>query len=135
VALLYGKDIGELASFQMWTINNSLREHEERRAPRRFPIQQDVRYQCMKGSRICAVGLGKTLEISSREVRFTTQQPLKRGQKMRLAMDWPAMLDNTCHMKLEISGWIIDSDPGEAAVKIERYEFRTRGAQLAAISS
>ena len=78
------------------------------------------------------MGIGKTLEISSREIRFTTQHPLARGQKMRLAVNWPAMLDNTCRMKLEISGWIVRSEPGEAAVKIERYEFRTRGAQLAA---
>jgi hypothetical protein len=115
----------------MSTMNNFLGEHSGRRARRRFPIQQDVRYQCMKGSRIFAVGVGKTLEISSREVRFTTQHALKRGQKMRLAMDWPAMLDNTCRMKLEIFGWILHSAPGEAAVKIERYEFRTRGGQLA----
>ncbi|MGC9946697.1 MAG: hypothetical protein ABSF64_10055 [Bryobacteraceae bacterium] len=114
-------------------MNNFLGEDDGRRARRRFPIQQDVRYQCVKGSRISLIGVGKTLEISSREVRFTTQQPLKRGQKMRLAMDWPAMLGNTCRMKLEISGWIVDSEPGEAAVKIERYEFRTRGAQLAVI--
>jgi hypothetical protein len=114
-------------------MNNVLGEDNGRRARRRFPIQQDVRYQCVKGSRISAVGVGKTVEISSREVRFTTQHPLQRGQKMRLAMNWPAMLDNTCRMKLEISGWIVHSEPGEAAVKIERYEFRTRGAQLAVI--
>lgn len=114
-------------------MNNFLGEDDGRRARRRFPIQQDVRYQCVKGSRISAVGVGKTLEISSREVRFTTQQPLLQGQKMRLAMDWPAMLDNTCRMKLEIFGWIVHSEPSEAAVKIERYEFRTRGAETAGI--
>jgi len=110
----------------MSTMNNFPVEDNGPRARLRFPIQQDVRYQCVKGSRTFAVGLGKTLEISSREVRFTTQELLKQGQKMRLAMNWPAMLDNTCRMKLEIFGWIIRSEPGEAAVKIERYEFRTR---------
>jgi len=98
------------------------------RGVRRFPIKQDVRYQCVKGSRICAVGVGQTVEISSREVRFTTQQPLKQGQEIRLAVNWPALLDNTCRMKLDISGSIVHTEPGEAAVKIERYEFRTRGA-------
>lgn len=116
-------------------MNNFPGEDHGRRTRRRFPIVQDVRYQCVKGSRITLVGVGKTLEISSREVRFTTQHPLKHGQKIRLAVDWPALLDNTCRMKLEIAGWIIESVAGEAAVKIERYEFRTRGAQLAAIDS
>jgi hypothetical protein len=116
-------------------MNNFVAEDNGRRARLRFPIHQDVRYQCVKGSRVFAVGVGKTLEISSREIRFTTQHPLQRGQKMRLAMEWPAMLDKTCRMKLEIAGWIVDSEPGVVAVKIERYEFRTRGAQLAAIYS
>lgn len=114
-------------------MNNFVPEETGRRTRLRFPIQQDVRYQCVKGSRIFAIGAGKTLEISSREIRFTTQHPLKLGQKMKLAMDWPAMLDKTCRMKLDIAGWIVDSEPGIVSLKIERYEFRTRGAQLAAI--
>jgi hypothetical protein len=116
-------------------MNNVLSAGNEQQLRRRFPIQQDVRYQCMKGSRIFAVGVGRTLEIGSREVRLTIQQPLKRGQKMRLAVDWPAMLHNTCRMKLEIFGWILHCENGVAAVKIERYEFRTRGAALATIHS
>jgi hypothetical protein len=114
---------------------NNPPDDDEQRAPLRFPIQQDVRYQCVKGSRIFTIGVGKTLEIGSREVRFTTQQPLPRGQRMRLAMDWPAMLDDTCRMTLEIYGWILYSERGEAAVKIERYEFRTRGGQLELVRS
>jgi hypothetical protein len=117
----------------MSTMNSFVSEDNGRRARRWFPIQQDVRYQCVKGSRIIAVGVGRTLEISSREVRFTTQHAFKRGQKVRLAVNWPVMLDNTCRMKLEIFGSIVQSESGEAAVKIERYEFRTRGAQLAVI--
>jgi len=117
----------------MSTMDNFLGEDYGRRGRRRFPIQQDVRYQCVKGSRITLVGVGKTLEIGSREIRFTTQHPLKPGQKMRLAVDWPALLDETCRMKLEIFGWIVESEPAEAAVKIERYEFRTRGVPLAII--
>src|SRR5579862_4900445 len=96
------------------------------RVRRKFPIEQEVRYQCVKGSRISAVGKGKSLEISSREIRITTQHVLRDGQKMRLALDWPAMLDNTCRMKLEIHGWVVRSTPDTADVKIERYEFRTR---------
>ena len=119
----------------MSTMSSFLDGNEPRRARRSFPIRQDVRYQCVKGTRIVLVGIGKSLEISSREIRFTTQHPLKRGQKMRLSLDWPAMLDNTCRMKLEISGWVISSEPAQASLKIERYEFRTRGLQLAAMQA
>jgi len=109
-------------------MHNFRLDDDGQRVRRRFPIRQEVRYQCVKGSRILDVGVGKTLEISSREVRFTTQHDLKRGQKMRLAVGWPVMLDHTCRIKLEISGWIVQSEPGKAAVRIERYEFRTCGA-------
>ena len=85
----------------------------------------------MKGSRITSVGQGKTIEISSREIQFTTQQMLKVGEKVQLAINWPAMLDNTCLMKLEVFGWVIRSETGKAAVKLERYEFRTRGMPIA----
>jgi len=54
---------------------------------------------------------------------------------MRLAVDWPAMLDNSCRMKLEIHGWVVHTEPGEADVKIERYEFRTRGATVAVMNA
>jgi hypothetical protein len=121
------------AGIPISTIKNLPGEAYGRRPRRRFPIHEEVRYQCLKGSRIFTVGVGKTLEIGSREVRFTTQEALKRGQKIRLAMDWPAMLDDTCRMTLELYGWILRSDKGEAAAKIERYEFRTRGSRIAMI--
>jgi hypothetical protein len=96
-----------------------------------FPIRQEVRYQSVKGSRVLETGVGQTVEISSREVWFTTQHDFRRGQKIQLAVGWPVMLDHVCRLKLELSGWVIQSDRGRAAVKIERYEFRTCGAQLA----
>lgn len=95
-----------------------------------FPIQENIRYQCMKGGRYSAVGTGRTTQISSREVSFTTPQPLRQGEKVRLALDWPALLDNTCLMKLEICGSVVQIEPGSAAVRIVRYEFRTRGHNL-----
>lgn len=98
-----------------------------------FPIQEDVRYQCLQGGRLIATGSGKTIEISSREIHFTTQHALRVGEGVRLAVAWPARLDGNCLMKLEIRGLVVRCAPGTAAVKIARYEFRTRGASLATI--
>lgn len=114
------------------TIKNSLRRNS-RRDKRRFPIEQDCRY-CVKGRRLSAVGVGKTIEISSDEVRFTTQHPLERGEKVRLAVAWPAMLDNACLLKLEICGRVVRSEPGTAAIEIAHHDFRTRGNSFTAIS-
>ena len=101
----------------------------------RFPIEKDVCYLSVKRGGSSAVGVGKTYQISSREVRFTTQYPLMRGERVRLAVDWPAMLGDACPMKLEIRGSVIRSLPGAAAVSIASYEFRTRGATLGLLHS
>jgi hypothetical protein len=98
------------------------------RAWRWFPIHQEVHYQCVKGSRISAIGAGRTLEMCSREVRFTIQQPLKAGQSMRVTVAWPALLDNRCRMNLELYGWIVNCEHSHVNVRIERYEFKTRSA-------
>lgn len=118
----------------MSTTNNSLGE-EPQRDKLRFPIQKDVQYQCLKRGRVSAIGEGRTLQISSGEVRFTTQHPLKQGERVLLTIDWPVMLDNTCPMKLQIRGSVVRSEPGAVAVKIARYEFRTRGASLRVVHS
>jgi len=108
---------------------------EPKRHKLRFPIQKDVCYRCLRSGDLSAIGVGRTLQISSREVRFTTQHALQLGETVRVAMDWPAMLDNTCLMKLEICGSVVRSELDRAAVKIEKYEFRTRGATLGVMHS
>lgn len=99
-----------------------------RSARRQFTIEQEVRYQCVKGSRISAAGAGKTVAISSREVQFTTEHSMRPGEKVRLAVDWPALLNGKCLMKLVISGRVIRAETGDATIRIERHEFRTRGS-------
>lgn len=108
---------------------------EPRREKLQFPIEREVHYQCTRGARVWAAGIGRSFQISSHEVQFTTQHPLKRGEKVHVTLDWPVMLDNTCHLKLEIRGPVIRSGPGTASVKIMRREFRTRGLALRVVGS
>jgi len=100
---------------------------ERREPPKWFRMELAVRYECVRGNRILDFGWGKTIEICSREVLFTTQQTLKPDQRVRLAINWPVLLADTCFMKLAVLGWVARSQPGAATVKIERYEFRTAG--------
>jgi hypothetical protein len=103
------------------------------RKKRRFAIEQHVRYWCVKGSRPLAFGVGKTTEISSQEVYFTTQSSLTPGESMRVAVDWPAVLDGMCRITLEICGPVVRSAAGTAVIAIARYEFRTRRERRTAI--
>ncbi|PWU11619.1 MAG: hypothetical protein C5B51_02240 [Terriglobia bacterium] len=99
----------------------------ERRMKRRFLIEQEVRYKMLYGQRIAETGAGKTLNISSSGVWFTTENMLTIGMPVELSMNWPVLLNDSCPMKLMIYGCVVRSNEKGAAVAIERYEFRTQG--------
>lgn len=99
------------------------------RARTRFSIQEEVRYESLGKRGYFGVGRGTSLEVSSREVRFTTEHELRQGQKIRLAMNWPALLDGNCRLQLQVCGQVVEATAGEAAVRIVRYEFHTLRTQ------
>ena len=101
----------------------------ERRIKKRFHIEQDVRYKMLYGQRIAETGTGKTMNISSGGVWFTTENMLTAGMPVELSMNWPVLLHDSCPMKLMIYGCVIRSNEKGAAVAIERYEFRTQGSR------
>jgi hypothetical protein len=99
----------------------------ERRTKRRFHIEQEVRYKMLYGQRIAETGVGKTVNISSGGVWFSTENMLTTGMPVELSLNWPVLLNDSCPMKLMIYGCVVRSNQGGAAVAIERYEFRTQG--------
>jgi c-di-GMP-binding flagellar brake protein YcgR len=101
----------------------------ERRTKRRFHIDQEVRYKMLYGQRIAETGVGRTFNISSGGVWFTTENMLTSGMPVELSMTWPVLLNDSCPMKLMIYGCVVRSNDKGAAVAIERYEFRTSGAK------
>jgi hypothetical protein len=98
----------------------------DRRSAVRFPIEQDVRYKVFSRNTI-EVGLGRTVNMSSNGVLFTTERPLALGERLEVAVNWPAQLDHKCPLKLVTTGRVVRSGTGQAAIAIERYEFRTQG--------
>ena len=103
----------------------------DRRSGRRFAIEQRLYYRrCGEGA--CA--RGKTVDISSSGVQFTTESALNPGQLVELSMNWPALLGGGCPLKLHMLGYVVRSGPQTAAVKIMRYEFRTRRDTEAEVS-
>lgn len=99
----------------------------ERRTKRRFQIEQEVKYKMLYGQRIAETGVGKTTNISSGGVWFSTETMLTAGMPVELSMTWPVLLNDSCPMKLMIYGCVVRSNERGAAVAIERYEFRTQG--------
>ena len=101
----------------------------ERRVKRRFRIDQEVRYKMLYGQRIAETGVGRTMNISSGGVWFSTENMLTSGMPVELSMNWPVLLNDSCPMKLMIYGCVVRSNEKGAAVAIERYEFRTQGSR------
>jgi hypothetical protein len=106
----------------------------ERRSKRRFQIEQEVRYKMLYGQRIAETGTGKTMNISSGGIWFTTETMLTSGMPIELSLTWPVLLNDSCPMKLMIYGCVVRSNDRGAAVAIERYEFRTSGRSLQSLA-
>jgi len=99
----------------------------ERRTSRRFPIEQDLNYKVLDQRSVApAAGAGKTVDISSGGVLFETEQHLRPGKRVELAVNWPAQLEGGCPLKFVAVGRVVRTEDTRAAMHIEQYEFRTR---------
>jgi hypothetical protein len=101
----------------------------ERRSADRFPIEREVRYKILNKRNTQEEGTGKTVNISSNGVLFTTDQILLPGKRLELSISWPAQLDNKCQLKLVARGRVARLEQGRAAIEIQQYEFRTLGTK------
>jgi hypothetical protein len=98
----------------------------DRRGTGRFPVREDVRYRVVQSRNSRVSGVGSTLNIGSGGILFTTEDKLPVGQMVELSVSWPAMLDGICPLQFVATGRVVRSEAQRAAVRIERYEFKTR---------
>jgi DNA-binding NarL/FixJ family response regulator len=98
----------------------------ERRTNARFPCRLAVTYQTLEHPMISGQGTSETLNISSKGLLFATDAQLQSGQLVQVSLDWPARLENQIPLKLVAEGRIVRNSGGQAAMTIEKYEFRTR---------
>jgi hypothetical protein len=105
---------------------------DDRRSKRRFSIAQDVKYRLLYGERIGEAGNGKTLNISSGGVCFTTDAKLAPGLPVELAIQWPALLRGSVPLRLVTYGIVVRAWEHSAVATIDRYEFRTQGLRFTA---
>ena len=80
-------------------------------------------------------GSGTTLNIGSGGILFTTDEKLALGRMVEVSVNWPARLDGTCPLQFVATGRVVRSESDKAAVRIERYEFKTRSTQALWLSA
>jgi hypothetical protein len=109
------------------------KEKNERRGSDRFPIEREVRYKVLNRKNADETGLGKTINMSSNGVLFTTEQYLLPGRRLELSISWPAQLNSTVPLKLVARGRVVRCEEGRAAIEIHQYEFRTASQGTAVV--
>jgi len=98
----------------------------DRRSTDRFPIESELRYKLVENKGTAECGMGRTLNMSSSGVLFTSETQLPVGRRVELSVDWPAQLNEQCGLKLVALGRIVRSSTESAAICIDKYDFRTR---------
>ena len=98
----------------------------DRRHSDRFPIEREVRYRVLNKRSGEEMGDGRTINISSSGVLFTSAHLLLPGRRLELSISWPAQLNNKCALKLVARGRVVRFEQGRAAIEIQQYEFRTQ---------
>lgn len=100
----------------------------ERRASGRFDVHRSLDYRVALSKKECITGTGRTINMASGGVLFSTEHHLPTGRHVEVAIDWPAKLDGNCRMQLVAIGPVLRSGPSFAAIQILRYQFKTRSS-------
>lgn len=101
-------------------------EDSERRGSDRFPIEREVRYKVLSRSSGDETGEGKTVNMSSNGVLFTTAHRVPHGKSVEVSVSWPAQLNSAVPLKFVARGRVVRTDDGQAAIEIQHTEFRTQ---------
>lgn len=101
----------------------------ERRRSSRFPIERELRYKTLNQRTEALAGNGRTLNISSSGVLFTSDHDLPVGTRLEVSISWPAQLNERCLLNLVARGRVTRHLQGQLALQIQQYEFRTQSPE------
>jgi hypothetical protein len=104
-------------------------DRPDQRHHRRYPIQLDAEFELLNRGRVELLGHARTLNISTGGVLLSTNASLPIGGLIKLAMNWPFLLEGVCPLRLVVRGRIVRSDGKRIAVQTIQHEFRTAGVR------
>jgi hypothetical protein len=122
----YTDSRGLRRSFEVQSPMNTEKKTADRRTSDRFPIERELRYKAFTKKNGEEIGTGKTVNMSSTGILFTSEQLLLPGRRVELSISWPAQLNNKCALRMVARGRVVRFDDGKAAIEIQQYEFKTQ---------
>ena len=98
----------------------------ERRSKARYPVELNVRYRTLANGPALA-GIGRTLNVSSHGFLIVSDEQLvQHGSRLQVSLEWPSMLNGTTPLQLIAVCRVTRCQSEIFAVRLERYQFRTR---------
>jgi len=101
----------------------------DRRTTQRFSLRLAVKCRRIEPRFLLdRIILGESLNISSKGLLFAATEAFLPGQVVEAFIDWPMLLDDRIRLTLVVEGVVVRTGDDRAAMRIEKYEFRTRSA-------
>jgi hypothetical protein len=97
---------------------------QERRRRIRFPIELGAHYTV--DGRNDVSGTGQTVNISSNGVLIRSAHEVPPYTSIRVVIEWPVLIGDSCPLALHIHGRIVRTDHGLIGVQFPRHELRTQ---------
>jgi len=100
----------------------------DHRHSHRYDLTLPVHYQAsIKGASPHA-GTSVTCDMSTGGISFRCRRPLPVGAHAELVIEWPALYADLYPIDVQVTGFVVRSDPGVTAVSISSLRFRTCSA-------
>ena len=96
----------------------------DRRQHRRYCLRLPVQYRVSLKGESPRSGSGMTCEMSTTGLSFRLRRPLPIGAHIELVVNWPAKYADLYPIDLQITGFVVRSDTGRAAVSMTSRKFK-----------
>ena len=102
-----------------------------------FPLVLPLKYKAISPEAKAISGTGSTVLLSSTDIVFEADQPLRSGVQFKISIDWPVLLESRIPLQLVLQSVIIRSERQFVMGRVSKYEFRTqvRGTKILASGS
>ena len=96
---------------------------KERRAGVRVPLAWVMRYEAGSPAHK-KTGAGRTIDMSSSGVAFTTESLLRKNTRVALHIPWPVRLDGNVPVELFAEGKVVRTEQSRAALQYDQIAIR-----------
>ena len=94
-----------------------------RRLVQRFNLRLNLRYRVSEKGVEHRWSTGTTRDLSREGLGIKPRRALPVGSHIEIRVDWPARYESVHPVELQITGFVIRSENGRAAVRISSHRF------------